>query len=408
MKTHNQFVKELKQINKNIKVIGTYTRAIDNIEVECLECGNKWSPKAYSLLQGKGCPKCRTRHGVLNNNGLTHKKTIEEFNKQLKKIDSSIEITGEYLNTHTFIECHCLRCNNVWKAKPYSLLKGHGCPRCSKSGTSFMEQFIKTSFEKATNYKVLSRDKSAIGMELDIYIPKLNFAVEPGNWFLHKKYLQRDKIKREKCEEKNIRLITIYDKYPVNEKAPFKNNCITFSDDYNKANHKEIVNLVYRLFEINNIDIVFSDREIKLIEEIAYKNAKSMTDVEFKKRMSTIQPNIEVIGKYVNSNKRIKVKCKNCGFEWDGVPSNMLAGNGCKKCGTKRAHEKFKKSQNDFILEVQKENPNVEILGKYISRHKPVLARCRICGFEWSPKASSLLRGSSHKGSITIHKNIQK
>ena len=50
-RTHEQFVDELKLINSNVKVIGTYTRAVDSVEVECLKCHRVWSPKAYSLLQ---------------------------------------------------------------------------------------------------------------------------------------------------------------------------------------------------------------------------------------------------------------------------------------------------------------------------------------------------------------------
>jgi len=36
----------------------------------------------------------------------------------------------------------------------------------------------------------------------------------------------------------------------------------------------------------------------------------------------------------------------------------------------------------------------------------PVKARCKICGYEWEPIDSSLLRGANHKGSKTIHKSI--
>ena len=67
-----------------------------------------------------------------------------------------------------------------------------------------MEQFIKGSFEKALGEdSVLSRDKTAIGMELDIYIPSFKIAIEPGNWLLHKKSLNRDKTKRERCTANN-------------------------------------------------------------------------------------------------------------------------------------------------------------------------------------------------------------
>ena len=100
------------------------------------------------------------------------------------------------------------------------------------------------------------------------------------------------------------------------------------------------------------------------------------------------------------------VKCENCGYEWNAVPASLLAGDGCRKCGTIKAHEKFIKKQNEVIKELYKLNPNVEILREYKGRHKKIKARCKICGYEWEPVVSSLLRGSSHKNSKSIHKNV--
>ena len=42
---------------------------------------------------------------------------------------------------------------------------------------------------------VLSRDRS-LGIELDIYIPKLKLAIEPGSWFWHEAKLGADGDKR--------------------------------------------------------------------------------------------------------------------------------------------------------------------------------------------------------------------
>lgn len=53
MKTNEQFVKELHEINSDVAVIGTYTKAVEPVLVKCLVCGKEWTPKAYSLLQGK-------------------------------------------------------------------------------------------------------------------------------------------------------------------------------------------------------------------------------------------------------------------------------------------------------------------------------------------------------------------
>lgn len=408
-RTHEEFVKLVEENNPTIEIIGIYTKATDRIAVRCKECGYEWMPKAYSLTQGKSCKHCSARKGAKNNKGKTGVKSKEKFISELKEINPSIVIEGDYINCHTNIACVCSICGHSWTAKPYSLLQGHGCPRCVKSGTSFMEQFIKTSFEKALGReKVFSRDKTAIGMELDIYIPSLKMAIEPGNWYLHQKSLKRDEEKRRICKDKQINLITIYDKFPQDRIKPFDENCFVYKDDLNKIDHVVIIDLVRKLFCIANIQCDFTDAEWSEIEKEAYDNAKAKTHIDFVKELYKIQPTIEVLGEYKNANKKIKVRCKICNYEWEGVPANLLVGDGCKKCGTKKAHEKFRKEQAYFEEQVKKVNPNVIIIGEYNGRHNPIEAKCLICGHEWKPRASSLLRGSNHKGWKTIHKKLNQ
>ena len=49
----------------------------------------------------------------------------------------------------------------------------------------------------------MSRDKETIGMELDIIVPKYIFAVEPGNWYLHSRSINRDAKTRKMSESRN-------------------------------------------------------------------------------------------------------------------------------------------------------------------------------------------------------------
>ena len=55
-----------------------------------------------------------------------------------------------------------------------------------------------------------------------------------------------------------------------------------------------------------------------------------------------VNPDIEVIGDYVKSNIKIKVKCKICGHEWEAKPNNLTQGSGCPICRRKQATEKRK------------------------------------------------------------------
>jgi hypothetical protein len=161
------------------------------------------------------------------------------------------------------------------------------------------------------------------------------------------------------------------------------------------------------LFDLLNIQKRFTNAEIQEIELWSYEHAKSMLHEDFVERMKEIHPNIKILGKYINSSKYIEVQCMECNYIWNGIPSNMLSGDGCRKCGTVKAHKSFVRSKEDFIKELSEKNPYVEIIGEYCGRHKPVRARCKICGFEWEPTAGSLLRGCNHKGAKKIHSDMK-
>ena len=89
------------------------------------------------------------------------------------------------------------------------------------------------------------------------------------------------------------------------------------------------------LFEIANIRCEFTKKQWHEIEQLAYENSKAKTHADFVKSMCELHPMIEVLGQYVNANKKVLVRCNKCGHEWEGVPANMLSGDGCRKCGTK-------------------------------------------------------------------------
>jgi very-short-patch-repair endonuclease len=70
--THEQFIKDLLQINSNIKVIGRYIKAQTKIEVSCKICDHHWRPKPCGLKNGLGCPRCAKMRQGIGKNELEH------------------------------------------------------------------------------------------------------------------------------------------------------------------------------------------------------------------------------------------------------------------------------------------------------------------------------------------------
>lgn len=59
------------------------------------------------------------------------KQTTAQYSQWLEKNNSSIELLGEYCNSHTKTEHRCKVCSNEWPATPTSIKQGKGCPHCA-------------------------------------------------------------------------------------------------------------------------------------------------------------------------------------------------------------------------------------------------------------------------------------
>lgn len=58
VKTTEKFKNEIKEINKNIEILGEYVNNKTKIHAKCNVCGYEWNVVPASLLNGHGCPKC--------------------------------------------------------------------------------------------------------------------------------------------------------------------------------------------------------------------------------------------------------------------------------------------------------------------------------------------------------------
>lgn len=63
-KTHNEYVKEVKEIHKgNIEVIEEYKSRVVKIKHKHKTCGHEWYVKPSHILEGHSCPKCNESRG---------------------------------------------------------------------------------------------------------------------------------------------------------------------------------------------------------------------------------------------------------------------------------------------------------------------------------------------------------
>ena len=446
-KTHEQFITELFSINPEIQILGTYRSRKTPILAQCKQCGEEWKPTPNNLLLGKGCPKCsgtaksdtRTLISRLESISLelevlgeyknnvtpiecrckkcTHvwkakpahllrghacpicgkKKQIEsrrytndEFKEKLAEANPDIEMLGCYLGRHEKLSVRCIRCGNEWNPEAGSLLCGTGCPSCATISTSFAEQYILEAFRAALdNDSVLSRDKSTINMELDVYLPNQKLAIEFGSWHWHKNKVDADAEKMKRCKDLGIQLVIIYDAYKEAQ-PPFPEGCFIFRDYLGKEGNVNFLKdlILLELAPLAHLEGAISRIDWTEVKKRARRNSKRKTTVEYSEQLQRINPLIHVEGEYKNDSSHIDVSCKRCGYAWSPSAGSLLQGHGCPKCANRR-----RRTPEEFVEEMSAINPTLQVMGTFTTRKNPVHTKCLICRHEWNPSANNLLQG---------------
>lgn len=118
------------------------------------------------------------------------------------------------------------------------------------------------------------------------------------------------------------------------------------------------------------------------------------THEEFINLMNTKNPNIEIVGKYINAKTKIQCICKIDHYEWQADPDHLLGDRGCPMCAKiKRNNSHKKKTHEQFVEECKIANPNIEILRTYNGVINDIKCRCKICGGVFVRKASKIIGG---------------
>ena len=234
--TNEQFKEKFYKINNTVDLLSDYVNRRTPVLCKCKKDGYEWYAYPYDILFGRfGCRMC-------NGNAQYTTKTFKE---ELYKVDSNIEVIGEYINSKTNIKCVCKICGHEWEAMPTNMLNNKtGCPNCIKSSRleELVEIYLKNhniAFEHQKKYEGLV----GVGgkpLSYDFYIQEYNWLLEcqgkqhecPVEHFggeeKFKIQKEHDKRKKEYAKSNNIPLYEVwyYDKndiYNVLDKIFLKN-----------------------------------------------------------------------------------------------------------------------------------------------------------------------------------------
>lgn len=287
----------------------------------------------------------------------------------------------------------CKECGYEYEITPHDVLSHRGCPNCHRACTSFFEQFIyHTCIYLLGETKVTSMDRIAIGYELDIYIPELKVAIEPGSWYWHKNLVIRDREKQILCKEKGIRLVTLYDHYD-DSGVPFDDCFVTPCALTARRNMDKLIELTGCILAEFGLDSDLGVHEWDEIKKCAQKDSKRMTTKDFKKELAGISDKIVIIGDFTGANDRLRAQCKTCNHEWQVTPTSLRAGSGCPKCAGR-----LKITHNQFVERLNLLQPNMMVLSEYIDSDIKITITCKVCSYIWSTRPYHLTGISARTG----------
>ena len=130
---------------------------------------------------------------------------------------------------------------------------------------------------------------------------------------------------------------------------------------------------------------------------------KRKTHEEYVEQVAFLNPNIEIIEVYNGAHTKILHKCKIDGYEWAARPANILSGKGCPRCAK---NERY--GHDGYVNRILEINPNIEVIGHYIDNNTPILHRCKIDGYEWTAIPNHILKGQGCHRCNGVERYTQK
>ena len=211
MLSKDEFIKRANEVhgNKYDYSLVNYKDTKTKVEIICKEHGSFFqSPNKH--MQGNGCPACG-RERTTEHNFLT----LDDFIRKAKNVhgDKYDYSKSLYTGADNKLEIICEK-HGKFEQTPHNHLKGTNCPSC---GASISKPEIKLKDFIRSFYKgeIITNSKNIIPpMELDIFVPTLNLAIEFNGGYWHSERFKDKNYHLHKynlCKEKGIRLISIWE-----------------------------------------------------------------------------------------------------------------------------------------------------------------------------------------------------
>lgn len=127
---------------------------------------------------------------------------------------------------------------------------------------------------------------------------------------------------------------------------------------------------------------------------------KKKTQEEYVKELAIKNPIVKLTGEYIDFHTPTMHHCETHNVFWNISPGNALRGSGCKKCRGEKIGNRFRKPIDQYVRELELNNPTIKLVGEYIDANTPTEHYCEVHKIVSKITPSNALHGA---GCVECH-----
>jgi len=191
----------------------SYKSTATKLNVKCISHGHEYNITARGLMNAKNCKIC-IRKDIADSQRLTY-----EYVRDFVEKEGYTLLSQDYKNANTKIAIMCST-GHEYKTTFGNFMSGHRCLQCLQNLTYSGGERDMQLFVESFGIPIVRNDRTKItnpktgwNLELDVWIPSLNKAIEYNGLYWHSllDVSIKDDIKVEQCKQLGIDLLVISD-----------------------------------------------------------------------------------------------------------------------------------------------------------------------------------------------------
>lgn len=320
---------------------------------------HEWKDKISARDTGNRCKWCFPRKLKQQ---VSHTYNLEVINPELSKEWNLLKNNGLKPSEVTpgsgkKVWWTCRYCEHNWKASIDNRNNKHrNCPRCNAGNqTSFHEQciyyYLSKIFRDCQNRHLITIGMNST-LELDIYIPSLNVAIEYDGYFYHKHRAKQDVRKNIELHKLGIHLIRIRENNGPDKVLPDLKRYGSIEMQHTSGNNTALADLIKVIIiflenkyylEVSEIHELISQVDIDIDRD--YLEVLNLIRTN-KKERSLCYLNPDLANEWhpsmnhemtplhftPGSNKRVWWLCPRCLTDWHAIINKRVNGQSCRSC----------------------------------------------------------------------------